>query len=464
VSRPQPGGLRRARCAHDPRAFFCVYWKVDAGITERGLLSFVAAVPLFTNLLLLFGLSLFFGLAFEEFHAHQGRIRPGGVRTFPLLAAAGAMLYLLDPTRLVPLSVGLLVIGAWLYAYYCSAVEERDSEGVPNIGLVSPVCNLLAYLLGPVALAQPHWVAVGMTVASVLLLTGRESLHAVARRIEPPEIVTVGKFLILTGIILPLLPNEPVTALTTVTPYQAWLALLAVCTLSYASYLLLRYWAPRQGDLLTAILGGLYSSTATTVVLARRAGAKGIAPDRAKIGIVLATAVMYLRILGIIAVFNLGLAAILAAPLAGLALLGLSLAALLYWFAGRPSSESGERAMPGNPLELWAAALFAILFVAISIACAWVVSRFGAAGIYALAAIVGVTDIDPFVLSIAQGSAASLSEMDATIAVLMATASNNLLKAAYTVAFAGLRGSLPAVVSLALLSGATVTLALLYAR
>jgi uncharacterized membrane protein (DUF4010 family) len=234
---------------------------VHQGITERGLLSFIASVPLFTNLLLLFGLSLFFGLAFEEFHAHQGTTQPGGVRTFPLLAATGAMLYLLDPARLVPLSMGLLVVGAWLYAYYRSAVEERDSEGLRNIGLVGPVCNLLAYLIGPVALTQPHWVAVGMTVVSVLLLTGRETLHAVARRIEPPEIVTAGKFLILTGIVLPLLPNEPVTALTTVTPYQAWLALLAVCTLSYASYLLLRYWAPKQGDLLTAILGGLYSST-----------------------------------------------------------------------------------------------------------------------------------------------------------------------------------------------------------
>ncbi|MFI5013351.1 MAG: MgtC/SapB family protein [Hyphomicrobiales bacterium] len=443
---------------------FYVYWRADTGITGRDLVSFFATAPLFANLLLLFGLSLFFGLAFEEFHAHQGRVRPGGVRTFPLLASAGAMLYLLDPARLVPLSAGLLVIGAWLYAYYRSAVEERDSEGVPNVGLVGPVCNLLAYLLGPVALTQPHWVAVGMTVASVLLLTGRERLHAAAQRIEPPEIVTAGKFLILTGIILPLLPDEPITALTTVTPYQAWLALLAVCTLSYASYLLLRYWVPKQGDYLTAILGGLYSSTATTVVLARRAGAKAIAPDRAKVGIVLATAVMYLRTLGIIAVFNLGLAAILAPALVGLALLGLSLAALLSRRAGQPPNEPGERAMPSNPLELWAAALFATLFVAVSIASGWVVGQFGAAGVYALAAIVGVTDIDPFVLSIAQGGAGSLSKADATIAVLVATASNNVLKAAYTVGFVGLRGSLPAVASLALLSGAAISLALIFVR
>ena len=92
-----------------------------------------------------------------------------------------------------------------------------------------------------------------------------------ARQLELPEIVTAGKFLILTGIILPLLPNEPVTQLTRVTPYQAWLALVAVCTLSYGSYLLQRYWTSNRSAFVTAILGGLYSSTATTVVLARRA-------------------------------------------------------------------------------------------------------------------------------------------------------------------------------------------------
>jgi uncharacterized membrane protein (DUF4010 family) len=258
-------------------------------------LSFETSLPLLTNLAFLLGLSLFFGLAFEEFYAHQGRTQPGGVRTFPLLALAGAMLYLLDATHLIPVSVGVLVLGAWLHVYYRGAVAERDAEGVPNVGLTVPVCNLLAYLLGPIALTQPHWVAVGLTVTAVLLLTGRERLHTMARQLELPEIVTAGKFLILTGIILPLLPNEPITPLTRVTPYQAWLALVAVCTLSYGSYLLQRYWVSNRSAFVTAILGGLYSSTATTVVLARRASTREIPLARAQVGIALATAVMYLE-------------------------------------------------------------------------------------------------------------------------------------------------------------------------
>src|ERR1700720_3649336 len=318
------------------------------------------------------------------------RARLRGVRTAPGPDPAGRRadlsatrlgwrhaLYLLDATHLIPVSAGVLVLGAWLHAYYRSAVAERDAEGVPNVGLTVPVCNLLVYLLGPIALTQPHWVAVGLTVTAVLLLTGRERLHTMARQLELPEIVTAGKFLILTGIILPLLPNEPITQLTRVTPYQAWLALVAVCTLSYGSYLLQRYWTSNRSAFVTAILGGLYSSTATTVVLARRASTGEIPLARAQVGIALATAVMYLRILAIIAVFNWSLAASLTPSLLALSLLGFALASLHDWYAGRPAAQTSAKVVPSNPLELSAAALFAVLFVAISIASTWASNHFG---------------------------------------------------------------------------------------
>lgn len=183
--------------------------------------------PPVTGLLLLLGLSFFFGLAFEEFYHKSGQRRPGGIRTFPLLAGAGGMLYLLDPARLLPFSVGLLVLGAWLFAFYRSRLSERDPPDESNAGLMVPVCNVHAYLLGAVALALPRWVAVAITVAPVLLLIARERLHGLADRVEVSEIATAGQFLILTGIVLPLLPSEPVTVLTAVTPRQAWLALLA---------------------------------------------------------------------------------------------------------------------------------------------------------------------------------------------------------------------------------------------
>ena len=290
------------------------------------------SAPSLTNVGLLLGLSLFLGLAFEDFFARSDTKRPGGIRTFPLLAVAGGVLYLFDPTRFIPFTAGLVVLGAWLAIYYRQHVREQDETGEPNVGLVVPVLNVQAYLLGAVALALPPWVAVATTVTAVLLLTGREKLHALARRVELKEIVTAGEFLILTGIILPLLPNTPVTTLTTITPRQAWLALVVVCTLSYASYLAQRYWAAAARGLWMAALGGLYSSTATTVVLARQAKSDPAMRRNAQAGITLATAIMYLRILAVVAFFNLTLARVLAPWLCSLSLAGLVVCALQYLF------------------------------------------------------------------------------------------------------------------------------------
>jgi uncharacterized membrane protein (DUF4010 family) len=389
-------------------------------------------MSLFADFFLVLALGFFFGLAFEDFYSRGGKERPGGVRSFPLLALAGALLYRFDPANLLPFSVGLLVLGAWLTAYYWSKVAEPESEGHSNAGLMVPVCNVLAYLLGPAVMVGPPWVAIAVTVGAVLLLAARERLHDLARRIELNEIVTAGKFLILTGLIMPILPNEPVTSLTQITPHQVWLAVLAVCTVSYASYLLQRYVAPQGAGWWVALLGGLYSSTATTVVLAKRAGADPEALRMAQTGIVLATAVMYLRLLVIIALLNLTLAAELAATLLVLAAAGTALAA----FFGMPSkmgkTEVGT-ATPANPLELNAALIFAVMFVVISVASSWVKAQFGAGGVYGLAAVVGFSDIDPFVLSIAQEHGSSFPVSVGAAAVLIATSSNNLLKAAYAI-------------------------------
>jgi uncharacterized membrane protein (DUF4010 family) len=399
---------------------------------------FTAPSP--TSIALLLGLSFFLGLAFEDFFAYSPQRRPGGIRTFPMLALAGGVLYLFDPAHFIPFTGGLLILGAWLLVYYWAHVGVEHEHGEPNVGIAVPVLNVHAYLLGAVALALPPWVAVTMTVVSVLLLTGREQLHALARRVKIAEIVTAGQFLILTGIILPLLPNQPVTTLTPITPREVWLALVVVCTFSYVSYLAQRYWAAAAGGLWMAALAGLYSSTAATVVLARQAKAEPALQPQAQAGITLATAIMYLRILAIVAIFNFALARALAVPLCALSLAGLIFCGLQYWLGKRTGKEPAEAmhlAASGNPLELGAAAIFALLFVAISLISAVVKSQFGISGIYALAAIVGIADIDPFVLNLAQGGVAGVENAGLAAAILIAASSNNILKALYAACFAG---------------------------
>jgi uncharacterized membrane protein (DUF4010 family) len=318
-------------------------------------------------------------------------------------------------------------------------------------------------LLGAVALALPPWVAITITVAAVLLLAGREKLHALARRVEIKEIVTAGEFLILTGIVLPLLPNHPVTTLTDVTPRHVWLALVVVCSFSYVSYLAQRYWAAAAGGLWMAALGGLYSSTATTVVLARQAKADPALKRQAQAGITLATAIMYLRILAVVAIFNLALAHLLALPLCGLSLAGFLICLLQYRLGkpapGEPAQGTIQPADSRNPLELGAAAVFAALFVAVSIVSAAAKSQFGISGIYGLAAIVGVTDIDPFVLNLAQGGVAGVQSADLAAAILIASSSNNVLKALYAACFAGGKATIGSAAALIVLAIAGIAAA-----
>jgi uncharacterized membrane protein (DUF4010 family) len=398
-------------------------------------------VPPLDSFALLLGLSFFLGLAFEDFFNRGTIKRPGGIRTFPMLALGGGILYLFDPSHFIPFSTGLLVLGSWLFVYYQRHVGEPDEEGESNVGLVVPVLNVHAYVLGAITLALPHWVAVATTVVAVLLLTGRSQLHDLARRIDLDEIVTAGEFLILTGIILPLLPNEPVTTLTKITPRQVWLALVVVCTFSYVSYLAQRYWAAAARGLWMAALGGLYSSTAATVVLARQAKAEPAMKRQARAGITLATGIMYLRIAAIVAIFNFTLARILAGPLIGLALVGFVICALQYSWGKSPDETKTPAAMlpssSRNPLEIIPAAVFAGLFILTSLASSFATSEFGTSGIYALAAIIGVSDIDPFVLNLVQGGTTGVSNTVAAAAILIAASSNNMLKAFYAVSFGG---------------------------
>jgi uncharacterized membrane protein (DUF4010 family) len=375
-----------------------------------------------------------------------------------MLSLVASALYLFDPARLIPFTLGLLIVGAWLLVYYREHIRQRDESGQQNVGLMVLLLNVYAYLLGAIAFALPHWVAVGTTVAAVLLFTSRQQLHDLVRRVEVKEIVTAAQFLILTGLVLPLLPSGPVTTLTNISPRQAWLALVVVCALSYASYLVQRYAPAAGGGLWMAALGGMYSSTATTVVLARQVKAEPSTVRQAQAGITLATAIMYLRILVVVAVFNLAFARSLAPWLLGLFLAAALIAAVQYRFG--PKAEPARNiAANRNPLELAPAVAFAAAFVVISVLSSWIKGHYGITGIYSLAAVVGVTDIDPFVLNLAQGGTAGLSSSAFTAAVLIAASSNNLLKAAYAATFAGWRSALTSIAALAALASAGVGIA-----
>jgi uncharacterized membrane protein (DUF4010 family) len=382
------------------------------------------------NYAVLLALALFFGFAFEEFYGGDRPKGPGGVRTFPLLAFAGAALYLVEPRHALAFSVGLLIVGSWIFVYMrrVSTVADRNAER----SFVVPACVLIAYALGPIALTQPLWASFALIVGTVLLIGSRNALHALVARVPEPEVLTLGQFLLLVGVVLPLLYGAPRIPYTQITPFSVWLAVVAISALSYVSYLLQRYVLPQSGVLVTAALGGMYSSTATTVVLARTAHDEGVTPE-VTAGITAATAVMYVRMIVIVAFFDLALARQLVVPLIALAIVSAIVATL---FARRGAGAATPKVVPSNPLRLGTALIFAFLLIAISLISKWVQAHAGAHGVLALAAVVGVSDIDPFVLSLAQGGAQTIGLATSAVAIVIAASSNNLLKAGYTMAFA----------------------------
>jgi len=398
------------------------------------------------RLLLALALAVFLGLAFEEVYKREERSVPGGVRTFPMVALAGAMLYLIEAQHALAFIVGMVALTAWLHAFL-----RNEPAGPAAATLMIPASNLIAYLIGPIALIEPPWLVVAVTVTAVLLLGQREELHRLIRVVPQDEVLTAGKFLILVGVILPLVPNEPVTTATPLTPYHLWLAVVAICTLFYFSYLLQNYgsaWTLLPAvlwktSLLPAVLGGVYSSTATTIVLAKRLrGAAGARSDLAA-GIVIATAVMYLRLGVVVTLFDPDFALALAPALGGLFVLGAALA-IYEWRRSAERSEERKTSLQipaTNPLQLATAVTFAVLFVVISVATAWVRTAFGPAGVMVLAAIVGASDVDPFVINLAQGGVSGLSVSALCAAILVAASSNNLAKAGYALGFGGVEAA-----------------------
>ncbi|MDE3214248.1 MAG: DUF4010 domain-containing protein, partial [Bacteroidota bacterium] len=208
----------------------------------------------------------------------------------------------------------------------------------------------------------------------------------------------------MAGVILPLLPDKPISPDFNISPYKFWLSIVAVSGISYFSYLLKKFVFPSSGILLTGILGGLYSSTATTIILAKKS--KEMPDDkRVTAAIVLATTMMYLRIFLLALFFN-QIIAIEMAPYFGVLILASS--AIAVYYARKPATNlpgntvTTEVKAHGNPLEFKTAFIFAALFIFFAFITGFVRNNYGTGGIKMLSFVVGVTDIDPFILNLFQ--------------------------------------------------------------
>ncbi|MHB1920621.1 MAG: MgtC/SapB family protein [Chitinophagaceae bacterium] len=380
------------------------------------------------NFLLVISFSLLIGLEQRRLHIQEEIEKLFGTdRTFTLIGILGYVLYILQPQSLILFMGGGLALTFLLGVYYFWRIKISS-----KMGMTSLVLALITYCLAPLTYTQPAWLVLLLVVSILILTEIKGTLLAFSKKFDDREFLTLAKFLILAGVILPLLPDHPISATLNISPFRFWLAIVVICGISYLAYLTQKFIFPKAGLILTGILGGLYSSTATSVILARKSR-EGDSPDNKMVAAILsATTMMYLRIFLVAWIFNQKVAWGLLPYFA--ILLGVSVVtSLVFWrmdssapSTGPPSQVSFDR----NPLEFKISLIFGVLFVFFALLTGFVIKHFGGQGIRSLSLMVGVTDIDPFIINLLQGNW-HLPNALIILAIVNATTSNNIIKLIY---------------------------------
>ncbi len=371
--------------------------------------------------LIALALGFLIGLERESTKQEHKFLFLGGVRTFPIVSLFGfgcAWLYQLGATLILP--TGLLTIGALTVVAYIAKIKGG------RYGSTSELSLIVTFVVGALALLVDVWVSMAIGVVMTLLLSEKAEMETYVERLDRVGFLATLKFLLVTVIILPVLPDREYTQFR-LNPSRIWQIVVLVSTVGYVGYLLSRRFGKKAGMWMSGLLGGIVSSTAVSISAGRAAQKDPARSASALQATILAGSIMYLRILVLVAILSPGLVAFVWWKLCSLALIGSALAFFLGTRDGEVASVDPPELQ--NPFEIKPALLFAFLFVALSIFTTLVKQQMGNAGTFGLALLVGVADVDPFILSL-------LREADVTpaiisSAIILATMSNTIAKGFY---------------------------------
>jgi uncharacterized membrane protein (DUF4010 family) len=345
----------------------------------------------------------------------------GGVRTHPIISMFGfgcAWLYQIGVAFMLP--AGLLAIAILTGISYVAKIRSD------RFGTTSEVSALLTFITGALAMVVDVWIAMAMGIVNTMLLSEKAMLESYVERLSKVEFLATIKFLLVTLIILPVLPNQEFTSFH-INPTKVWQIVIIVSTLGFVGYFLEKKFGAGLGLWMSGILGGFVSSTAVTLSMGRMARKNPARSGSALQAALLASSVMYLRVLALIWFINKSFMPQLWYRLVVLAGIGALLSVRMFKKElPSPESESPELQ---NPFEIRPAIGFAGLFVLLSIATGFVISTLGSTGLIGLSALVGVSDIDPFILSLVHGSDGSVRIF--TSAIILAMMSNTIAKGIY---------------------------------
>lgn len=409
------------------------------------------------NFFLVLVFSLLIGLGQRRLHLEDDEKHLFGTdRTFTFIGMLGYILFLTGKGNYIPFLTGFVVVGVLLGIQYFLKIKLHK-----NFGLTTSILALLTYCIPVLVFTQPIWLVLSFVVAILILTEMKNQFISLSKKASEEEFITLAKFIAFAGIILPLLPSTNISDLIPVSPYTIWLAIVVVSGISYISYLIKKFIFPDSGLMLTGLLGGIYSSTATTVILARREKNEGTGLQSVS-AIMLANGMMYLRVLVLAYLFNQSIGQMLTIPflvMFGVAF-GLSkFAAIKGKTQITDSPVVKEKPSEKNPLELRTATIFGVLFVVFALITESVMKHYGSGGVTGLAFVIGVFDVDPFLLYLLQQKSGIIS-MTVVLAVINATNSNNMMKMVYAISLSSKDAKKPLAMSFAILIAAGLLVSL----
>ncbi len=372
------------------------------------------------------GIGAFIGLEREYFQQHRDAPDFAGIRTFSLLSLAGAVAAFLTDDHgieffmMVYVLLGLLVLTSHL----------GEAYHVKGAGITTEVAALLTPLLGAMVIWYQAEIAGALGVITALLLSLKPRLHHLIRNMKSEDLRAILEFALVSAVVLPLLPNQFMGPLDLLNPFQIWLLVVFVSGISFLGYVLMKLLGADRGIGLTGLLGGLVSSTATTLSLAGRSKETPVMAPMFANAIILASSVMFPRVMVGILIVHPPLLNYVFVPIG--AMLATGLVAVAYSWRRQASirKDSQESIELANPLKLSAAIAFGLLLAGVLMLVEVANDFFGSTGVYGASVLSGLVDVNAITLSASElASTARIEEKVASLAIVLGTLINTGSKA-----------------------------------
>lgn len=350
-----------------------------------------------------FGVALLIGAMLgverEFFQQKEGAPDFAGIRTFSLIALLGSVTaFLTIDYGMLPLAISLGGLILLTTVSYLGAIVRRGKE----TGITTEVAVLLTFLFGVLVMGDQGKVAIALAVVTSLLLALKGRLHAVIRRMNDEDLRVALQFALVAAVILPLLPDRTVDPFGLLNPFQVWLMVVFVSGIGFSGYVMMKVLRPSRGINLTGILGGLASSTATTISFSTASRENPTLSAYYARAVVVASSVMIPRVMLLVLVIYPPLLRVVSLPLTAMLVSGLGV--IFYLQRKNKTDENNlEQAVKlTHPLKLSTAIKFGLAFAMVLIIFEFAQDSFGSIGVYFTSAIAGLTDVDAITLSVSR--------------------------------------------------------------